>query len=150
MGILQDILKEVPLSSVLRERVQLAEDRLRRAEEDNTVLKLRVGDLEKENSALRDSVALHERRSAGAGETKLDPVAERVLEAVVIARDDDRDVGEVAGRLGLSRAIVEAHLDELKARGFARMSSSNYISGHVYWSPLPAGRKYALQHGLIA
>lgn len=149
MGFLQDLLKEVPLSSVLRERVQLAEDRWRRAEEETETLRLRVSELEKENSALRDSMALRERRSDSAGEAKLDAVTERVLQAVVVAHGVDRDVGEVADRLGLSRAVVEAHLDELKAKGFARMSSSNYISGHIYWSPLPPGRKYALQHGLI-
>jgi hypothetical protein len=53
MGLLQDLLKEVPLSSVLKERVALAEEKHARAMEENEGYKKRVASLERENESLR-------------------------------------------------------------------------------------------------
>jgi DNA-binding HxlR family transcriptional regulator len=49
----------------------------------------------------------------------------------------------------MEKGIVKYHLDELASAGMARLTSSNYNTGHVYWNLTPAGRKYAVEHKLI-
>jgi hypothetical protein len=56
MGWLQDLLKEVPLSPVLQERVKLAEDRYANASRENEELTRRIGVLEAENAELRRQI----------------------------------------------------------------------------------------------
>ena len=47
MSLVQDLLKEVPLSAVLQERVKLAEDRYTAANKEIESLKQRIGALER-------------------------------------------------------------------------------------------------------
>ena len=149
MGWFQDLLKEVPVSSVLRERLELAADRVQRSEEKVTELSLQLDDARKEIASLRDSIALKdselERFKGGA----LGEVAEKVLAHFVEAEDDSRDVGIASVHLRLKRAIVEFHLDELESRGYATCTGGNYVQGHVYWGVTPEGRKYAVLKGLV-
>ena len=53
MGAIADLLKEIPLSAVLRERVKLVEQKYELLEGENSVLKDRVAKLEQENAELR-------------------------------------------------------------------------------------------------
>ena len=53
MGLLQDLLKEVPLSSVLKERVALAEEKYENAVKEMEGYKQRIAALERENEILR-------------------------------------------------------------------------------------------------
>jgi hypothetical protein len=56
MGWLQDLLQEVPLSGVLRERVQLAEQKYSRAMAELEECKQRLISIERENESLRASI----------------------------------------------------------------------------------------------
>jgi len=60
MGAIQDLLQEVPLSAVLKERVALAEQKLERATSENADLKQRIRELEEENAALRELIPTEE------------------------------------------------------------------------------------------
>jgi hypothetical protein len=53
MGALQDLLQEVPLSAVLKERVALAEQKYEGAITEIADLRQRLPALEEENTALR-------------------------------------------------------------------------------------------------
>jgi DNA-binding HxlR family transcriptional regulator len=49
----------------------------------------------------------------------------------------------------MEKGVVKYHLDLLKDVGFAAVTSGNYVTGHVYWSLTPAGRKHAVEKKLI-
>ncbi len=61
MGAIQDLLQEVPLSAVLKERVALAEQKYERAMRENADLKQRIQTLEEENAGLRTQIPQQER-----------------------------------------------------------------------------------------
>jgi hypothetical protein len=60
VGAIQDLLQEVPLSAVLKERVALAEQKLEHAMSENADLIQRIRALEKENAALRGLIPTEE------------------------------------------------------------------------------------------
>lgn len=53
MGWIRDLLKEVPLSTVLQERVELAEEKFAKVEAEAQSLRDRIVALERENAELR-------------------------------------------------------------------------------------------------
>ncbi|HTU91633.1 MAG TPA: hypothetical protein VMF69_16235 [Gemmataceae bacterium] len=57
MGWLSDLLQGIPLNSVLRERVALAEQKFREVEEENKRLMEEVAALTKENGELKREIA---------------------------------------------------------------------------------------------
>lgn len=142
MGAIQDLLQEVPLSAVLKERVALAEQKYEGAMRENANLKQRVRALEEENAALRAQIP--RQRHGG-----LDDDTARVLVHLFKVEGDARDVGVTARTLQMEKGVVKYHLDQLKDAGFATCTSGNYVSGHVYWGLTPAGRKYAVEQKLI-
>jgi Fic family protein len=141
MGLLQDILKEVPLSSVLRERVALAEARYQHASEEISTLKQRIADLERLNGELRAQVP-----TASKGE--LDPETIRVMSHLFKVSGDDLDAGLTARALGMQQNLLQYHLDRLHEIGFAHMTGGNYVSGHTYWGLTPEGRRYVVERKL--
>lgn len=141
MGWLQDLLQEVPLSGVLRERVALAEEKYERALKELEELRRRNAALETDNASLREQIPRVHR---------IDPDTGRVLMHLFKAREiEDRDIGNTARALGLERGVVEYHLDRLHERGMAESTGGNYLHGHVYWALTPDGRRYAVEAKLI-
>jgi hypothetical protein len=74
----------------------------------------------------------------------------RVLVELFISDEmEDRDVGAMAMRLGLSKGVMQYHLDRLEELGFADISGSHPDLGHVYWYLLPGGRCYVVEQKLV-
>ena len=142
MGLIDDLLKEVPLSAVLRERVALAEQKHALAASENVELKKRLEALEQQNAELKAKVPSTQQND-------LSPDTTRVLVHLFRARDDDCDVGVMASALGVERSLLQYHLDCLNALGFAHITGGNYVDGHTYWGLSPRGRKYAVENKLI-
>jgi hypothetical protein len=84
MGAIQDLLQEVPLSAVLRERVALAEQKYEIATRENADLKQRLVLMEKENAALRGLIPRQERGVVGADTAR---VLVHLFRAEGVARD---------------------------------------------------------------
>ncbi len=143
MGSIQDLLTEVPLSAVMRERVALAEQKYDQAVEEAEELRQKVAELEREITELRAQVPS---KPAGG----LDHDAGQVLVYLFRSRHDDRDVGALAQRLQMERGVAEYHLDQLNALGLAKRTGGNYLHGHVYWGLTPEGRSYVVENGLIS
>ena len=142
MGALQDLLQEVPLSAVLRERVALAEQKYEAAMRENAELRHRLHALENKNTAIR----------VLAPPTDIDGLDEdtaRILVHLFRAEGDAKDVGITARILGMEKGVVQYHLDQLKSAGMANCTSGNYVKHHMYWSLTPEGRKYAVTRKLI-
>ena len=133
MGLLQDLLKEVPLSAVLQERIKLAEDRYAAASKEIENLKQRIGALEKENAELRAKIPQDV-------EVSLSADTSRVIIHLFRAREiEDRDVGAMSYALGMEKGLLKYHLDRLQEAELADVTGGNYLHGHVYWALTPAG-----------
>jgi len=142
MGAIQNLLQEVPLSAVLMERVALAEQKYEGAMRENAELKQRLRALEDENAALRTLTPTPRHDD-------LDQETARVLAHLFSAEGDARDVGITARILQMEKGLVQYHLDQLESAGMAKCTSGNYVKHHMYWSPTPEGRKYAVKRKLI-
>lgn len=137
MGWLQDLLQEVQLSGVLLERVKAAEEQYT---QQITSLTQRVAHLEKENAGLRDQLPKP-------SEVQNDTT--RVLLALFRAPDiDHREVRVISRQLEMERSVLQYHLDQLEEAGLATLGGGNYVTGAVYWSLTPAGRKKVVEERL--
>jgi DNA-binding transcriptional ArsR family regulator len=143
MGSIQDLLQEVPLAAVLKERVALADQKYEAAIRQVEELKQRVAALERENAELRAQIP---RRT----ETSLDEDTARVLVQIFNAREiEERDVGNMAAALNMDRGVLQYHLDRLDEAGLAHMTSSNSLLEHTYWALKPKGRQHVVERKLI-
>jgi DNA-binding transcriptional ArsR family regulator len=142
MGWLQDLLQEVPLSGVLRERVALAEQKYGVAIKENDALKQRVHALENENTALKGQIP--NKQNSGLAEDTA-----RALAYLFRAEGDECDVGVMARALEMDKGVIKYHLDLLDEAGFATCTGFNSISGHVYWALTSDGRRHAVERKLI-
>jgi hypothetical protein len=144
MGAIQDLLTEVPLSAVLKERVALADQKYERAREEIEGYKRRITDLEREVESLRARIPSELSPDFGAD-------AARVLVHLfrAAAQMEARDVGNMARTLGIERGMLQYHLDQIRDAGLADVASANYVHGHVYWALKPDGRRYVVERKLI-
>ena len=143
MGSIQDLLQEVPLAAVLRERVALADQKYEAALRDVEQLRRKVAALEKENAELRAQIPQTKQADLG-DDTK------RVLVHIFRARQlEERDVGVMASTLGMERGVMQYHLDLLREAGLAESTGGNYLHGHTYWALKPEGRRRVVEGKLI-
>jgi DNA-binding transcriptional ArsR family regulator len=143
MGWIEDVLKEVPLSAVLKERIALAGQKYEAAIQQVDELRQKVAALERENAELRAQIPRPHEPSLGEDTT-------RVLVHLFKAKEiDDRDVGNMARALNMDRGVLQYHLDRLDEAGLAKLTGGNYVDGHVYWGLKPEGRQYVVERKLI-
>jgi DNA-binding transcriptional ArsR family regulator len=141
MGWIEDLLKEVPLSAVLKERVELADQKYEAAMRENEALKRRLTNLEKENAELRARLP-H-------GQEIGDDTVRVLVHLFKTHEMDDQDVGAMARALTMERGVLQYHLDRLDEAKLAECTGGNYVDGHVYWALTPEGRRYAVERKLI-
>jgi DNA-binding transcriptional ArsR family regulator len=143
MGWIEDVLKEVPLSAVLKERIALADQKYESAIQQVDDLKKKIAALERENADLRAQIPHHE-------ETSFAEDTSRVLVQMFRAKTiEERDVGNMARALNMERGVMQYHLDRLKEAGFAGSTGGNYLHHHTYWVLTPQGRQYVVERKLI-
>jgi hypothetical protein len=139
MGWIEDVLKEVPLSAVLKERIALADQKYEGAIQQIDDLKKKVATLERENADLRAQIPHHK-------ETSLPEDTARVLVQIFRAKDiEERDVGNMAMSLNMERGVLQYHLDRLLSAGSfdsAGWTVSNVLLAE-YALPLFGGSKMA-------
>lgn len=138
MGWIRDLLKEVPLSTVLQERVELAEEKFAKVEAEAQSLRDRIVALESENAELRGRLPRQGTVSADGG---------RIL--VCLFREEGRgDKRHLAGHLQMEVGVVQYHLDRLKELGFAQRTGGR-ADGTVFWGVTAEGRRYVVEKGLL-
>jgi DNA-binding transcriptional ArsR family regulator len=141
MGWIEDVLKEVPLSAVLKERVALADQKYEACLREVEALKKKVAALERENADLRARIPQRDEEAPLRKET------ERVLVHMFSAPEmDEREVGAMAEALGMERSVLQYHLDRLNEAGLAHMTGGD-IDG-VYWALKLKGRQYVVESNL--
>jgi DNA-binding transcriptional ArsR family regulator len=143
MGSIQDLLQEVPLAAVLRERVALADQKYEAAVREVEDLKRKIAALERENAELRTQIPPSDTTSLGDD-------TNRVLVHLFLATESvERDVGMMAAALGMEKGMLQYHLDRLQEVGFAKVTGGNYVDGHVYWGLTPSGRQHVVGRKLL-
>jgi hypothetical protein len=141
MSLVQDLLKEVPLSAVLQERVKLAEDKFNAATREIEHLKLQITALERDNAKLRAQIP-------ESTDALLSADTQRVLVHLFRATElEDRGVRTMSHALGMDTGVVNYHLDRLKDAKFAVLTSAG--RGDVYWALAAPGRRHVVEHKLI-
>ena len=154
MGWITDLLQELPLSAVQRERLSLAEQKYALLETSYADLKAKYSALESENNALkldnvnlrqeiqrRDDVIQNE-KSHGA---HLDKVKEDIL--LLLARTETHE-SDIPQAVGVSIQIGAFHLHELATQKFI---TRRYARGREFpWALTHEGRSYLVSHGLIS
>jgi DNA-binding MarR family transcriptional regulator len=137
MGWIEDILKEVPLSAVLRERLQAAD-------KENEQLKERVADLEKENAALRAKIPVKQ-------EIELPDASKQILVVLFAAENiepSDLRVPDLAEVLKMERGPLRYHLDRLIEANLIRRIR-DYDTEEDHYSLTDRGRRFVVENNLV-
>jgi hypothetical protein len=148
MGWIQDLLQEVPLSGVLRERLALAEQKFKNLNEENESNKKRVIALEEEIRKLRSELPAQP-ASLASRDVLGDDTKKVLIELFRANSTDERGDHYLASKMRMDRGMLRYHLDELNAAGFARRGSSSMTTGESFWNITPAGRKHAVENKLV-
>ena len=152
MGIITDILKDIPLSAVLRERLVDQEKKMAILEAENAALKTENLALKNENSDLK---ALIENLRQEIQQTKniqkeqshiilLDPIEEEIL---LLLHSRERTLEEVARLKQLSPNVAKMHLRKLFDHGFATTRQGR--DRKLYWHIKELGTEYLIKHRKI-
>lgn len=138
-----DFFKEYQLSSVLRERISLAEKELDKKKAEAEALRKERDDLKREVEQLRSQVASDVDHSDLSQETC------RVLIYLFRADGDDCETGLMTDELQMEQGVTKYHLDLLQEHGLAQCIGGNVTDGSVYWELTPKGRRYVVERGLL-
>jgi AraC-like DNA-binding protein len=127
LGLL-DLLKEVPLSAVLRERLAIADAEMKRMAD-------RISQLEKENAELLNTC----RDRAKSATVTVGAL--RVLDHLV-RNHFDRNVttGQVSTELGIDRQQVLYYFDQLAEVGWLALGTIAGLGNEATWIVTPKGR----------
>jgi len=141
MGILTDILKELPLSAVLREKLQELEKRYDQLEKENRKLKAENGSLRQSMDELTQRLSQLEHDSAP---SKLSQVALAILD-VYRQRDKTKlfKEAEIIQALNFGKIQIESAIDELKNTDMIRPTMISHDYGVLY-SLTEKGKKYLI------
>jgi len=136
MGMMQDLLEEIPHLTVVKERIALAEDAYERAIKENEELKQRIAVLENENAKLCPQVP----RKHEIG----DDTARVLVHLFRAKKPEERAVEAMVAALNMERGVLQPHLDRLREANLAQMTGRDYASGHAYWAPTAEGQRYVV------
>lgn len=136
MGMVQDLLEEIPHLTAVKERVAIAEDAYERAIKENEELKQRIAVLENENAKLCPPVP----RKHEIG----DDTARVLVHLFRAKKPEERAVEAMAAALNMERGVLQPHLDRLREANLAQMTGRDYASGHAYWAPTAEGQRYVV------
>ena len=140
MGLLTDILREIPLSAVLKEKVAAIEAEKARLETDNAILK---DDLRE----AKTKIAQLEKRLQPKGHpADVDETDALLLKEIALAGDTDCSAQYLAGKVGLSATVIELRLQRLCDTEYLTAWS---LGGPDCYSLLPKSRAYLVGNNLI-
>lgn len=147
MGMLQDLLEEIPQLTVVKERVALAEEAYERALKENEELKRRIAVLESEHARPYPQRPYPQRsyppEPPAPRKLEIGEDTARVLVHLFRTKNpDERAVEALAVALTMERRVLQSHLDRLREANLAQMTGRNYASGHAYWAPTAEGQRF--------
>lgn len=156
MGLLDSIEKlinEHGSAAILKERIDLANDKYSALEDKNSTLLQKIEMLELENKSLRlnlGNAQLEIQRLNEITDKPSNPRIEEVKEKILILlAAQDNFESNIAQSLGIGNQVAAFHLEELDGNRFIYRSLS--MTGQIFpWKLAQEGRRYLVTNGLIA
>lgn len=163
MGWIIDLLKDVPLSTVIREQLIAAEKKALLLESENAVLNTKIKELESENAILNTKIKELESENKNLRQeiqrrddiiqkekshnNLLDEIKTKIL--VFLSNQGDRvTADQIAYALTSGSQIVEFHLKELKDKHM--ISDAHTMNAPTKWLLAHEGRRYLIENKLIS
>lgn len=133
MGALFDILKDIPLSSVLKERIATFEDENAALKTEVAILKDDKHQLEAENQRLKEQIQRLTHKD------DLEETERRLL--VLLAKGEHQFTSQIAESLGLPEPKIEYYIQEMVTNG--------YLEDRFAYPVAQKGRKYLIDNALL-
>ncbi|HDY66198.1 MAG TPA: hypothetical protein ENH85_00250 [Candidatus Scalindua sp.] len=148
MGLIVDLLKDIPLSAVIKEKLIEAEKKLSVFEKQNKYLQANLDQATKEIESLK-KLNQELQRAANQEIEKHDEVTEQILRQF-FKTGKELSPGYFASSLSLEISVIEYHFDILIKNGYINHASSNrsFITGQSSTTYLisPQGREYIMKN----
>jgi hypothetical protein len=146
MGVIWDIIKDIPTAAALKERISDFESKLASLETENDLLKI---DLEKANGQIRQLKSENEKlnNQLNPSEPAIHEMAQRILD--VFAQTNNAPVFKeyVFEAIGGDRTITSYYFDDLKNNRY--IESTGFTRGRpVPYRLTQKGKKYVIEHSL--
>ena len=161
MGLLDGIerlINEHGSAAILKERIELANDKYSSLEDKNSILEQKVTMLEAENKTLRLNFEKAEievqnlkKITEKSHSDRLIEVKEKIL--VLLTEQDRTPEPSIAQTIGISPQLAKFHLEELKASKLINVMVTMSAFGNAppaTWYIQQEGRSYLVTHGLLA
>ncbi|MGR3173786.1 MAG: hypothetical protein ACUZ8N_04225 [Candidatus Scalindua sp.] len=147
MGFITDLLKDIPLSAVIREKLIEVEKKLSVFEQQNKQLQTNLNQATKEIQSLKE-LNQELQRTKDQDTKKIDNVTEQILQQFFDARND-LPLSFIESSLSLDTNIVKYHFDILREHEYIGLASVGLdlpgCSGPALYSISPKGRKYVME-----
>jgi predicted transcriptional regulator len=142
MGLLTDILKEIPQAAVLKEKIAAIEAKYAAADTENAILK---DDLRKANTEI---AKLRKQVEDLTPKDDLDEIEMQLLQRIVKYGPDNQYVGVFTQDMGLQRQRIEYHLQRLLEIGYVESGLYDSDFGEHYELTQKA-RSLLIRNGLL-
>jgi predicted RNase H-like nuclease (RuvC/YqgF family) len=140
MSLLADILKEIPLSSVLREKISTIEAENAALQTENAILKDDVRQLKAENHRLKNEV------EELTNPLELDEAKTQLL--AMLVEHPSLNLYEFLHLLEIERVHLQYHLQELLTQGYVAKRRGPSFPHLPTYLLTQKGRKYVLENHL--
>ena len=142
MGWIIDLLKDVPLSTVIREQLVSAEKKIALLESENTNLQSQVRELRQEIQRRDDVIQKEKFHDNLLEKLKVDILIFLSVQKGAVTAD------EVARHLKINPQIAIHHLTELNKKSMILVS--HRMNFPPFWNLADGGRKYLINNNLIS
>ncbi len=149
---IEKLINEHGSAAILKERIELANDKYAALEQQLSTSVLRANELEDENQRLRidleklqEKVLSLEKNIVESHGRRLEKIREECLQFLVA--NSHISSSQIAREIGKSSEFVTFHLIEMQNANL--VLASYYIGGDTEWSLSQSGRAYLASHGLL-
>ena len=139
---LEKLINEHGSAAILKERIELANDKYAALERKAAELSAENDRLRAENAELRAKLPAP-KAAAAAGQ--VDDVAQQIL--VLLSKSPRIQLEHIAGTLGIDRELAAFHIEELEGAGLVYGSYSMIAPAN--YSLDQEGRRYLIKNGLL-
>ena len=143
MGLLTDILKEIPQAAVLKEKIADIEAKYAAADTENAILK---DDLRKANAEITKLKKQVEELTHK--DSELHAIEIKILQ-LLGAPNYDRDARALSGYIGQQLTRVEYHIGNLERDGYLKGSASIMAGIPTKYYLTHKGREYLVKNDLL-
>lgn len=152
MAWIVDLLKDVPLSAVLKERLEFEEARHQATLDENAALLDENATLSQKVAALESELSQLREKNPEDSTSGLNDDARRILVYLFENYGNRANcaVRPMCRNFEINEGMLEYHLDDLAASGLAQCTGSNYRDGNVFWGITEQGRRFVVQNQMVS